>query len=48
MINLIFNENIIQYSRIFAPQVQTSCNETDAPLLLESFPNRPRTQFEAS
>jgi len=41
-------KKIIQYSRTFAPQVQTSWNQADAPLLLESFPKRPRTQFEAS
>ncbi len=46
--NLIFSEKFIQYSRTFALQVQTPWNQADAPLLLESFPKRPRTQFEAS
>jgi hypothetical protein len=36
--NLIFSEEIIQYSRTFAPQVQTSWNQPDALLLLKSFP----------
>jgi hypothetical protein len=40
-------KKIIQYSRTFATQVQTSWNQADAPLLLESFPKRPRTQSEA-
>jgi hypothetical protein len=44
---LIFNEKIIQYSRTFAPQVQTSWNQAHAPLLIESFPKRPRMRFEA-
>ncbi len=35
--NLIFNEEIIQYSRTFAPQVQMSWNQAHAPLLEESF-----------
>jgi hypothetical protein len=47
-IYLVFSEEIIQYSRTFAPQVQTSWNQADAPLLLKSFPKRPRTQSEAS
>ncbi len=46
--NLIFSGKIIQYSRTFAPQVQTSWNQADAPLLPESFPKRPRTRSEAS
>jgi hypothetical protein len=46
--NLIFSEEIIQYSRTFALQVQTSWNEADAPLPLKSYPKRPRTQYEAS
>ncbi len=46
--NLIFSEEIIQYSRTFAPQVQTSWNQSHAPLLVESFPKRPRTRSEAS
>ncbi len=45
---LIFSEEIIQYSRTFALQVQTSWNQADAPLLLESFPKKPRTQSKAS
>jgi hypothetical protein len=46
--HLIFSEEIIQYSRTFTPQVQTSWNQADEPLVLESFPKRPRTQSEAS
>jgi len=46
--NLVFNEKIIQYSRNFAPQVQTSWNQAHAPLIIESFPKTPRMQFEAS
>ncbi len=46
--NSIFSEEIIQYSRTFAMQVQTPWNQTHAPLLLKSFPKRPRTWFEAS
>jgi hypothetical protein len=46
--NLIFSEEIIQYSRTFAEQVQTSWNQAHAPLLVESFPKIPRTQSEAS
>ncbi len=45
--NLIFSEEIIQYSRSFAPQVQTSWNQAHAPLL-ESFPKTPRSRSEAS
>jgi hypothetical protein len=45
--NLIFSEKIIQYSRTFAPQVQTSWNQANAPLPLKSYPKRPRTQYEA-
>jgi hypothetical protein len=41
--NLIFSEKIIQYSRTFAPQVQTSWNQARAPLLIESFSKTPRT-----
>ncbi len=47
-LNLIFSEKIIQYWRTFAPQVQMSWNQAHAPLLLESFPKRPRMQSEAS
>jgi len=46
--NLIFSEEIIQYSRTFAPQVQRSWNQAHAPLLIKSFPKTPRTQSEAS
>ncbi len=46
--NLIFSEKIIQYSRTFAPQVQTSWNQAHAPLLIESFPKTSRTRSEAS
>jgi hypothetical protein len=41
-------EKIIQYSRTFAPQVQTPWNQDDAPLLVESFPKKRITQFDAS
>ncbi len=46
--NLIWMDEIIQYSRTFAPQVQTSWNQVDAPLLVECFPKRSRTWSEAS
>ncbi len=46
--NLIFSEKIIQYSRIPTLQVQMPWNQADAPLLLESFPKRLRTWYEAS
>jgi hypothetical protein len=46
--NLICSEEIIQYSRTFAPQVQTSWNQANAPLLIESSPKTPRTRSEAS
>jgi hypothetical protein len=46
--NLIFSEEIIEYSKTFASQVQTSGNQADAPLLIESFPKTPRTQSQAS
>jgi hypothetical protein len=45
--NLIFSEEIIQYSRTFASQVQTSWNQANAPLPLKRYPKRPRTQYEA-
>jgi hypothetical protein len=48
LFNLIFNEKIIQYSRTFALQVQTSGNQAHAPLLFESFPKTSRTWYEAS
>ncbi len=37
-INLMFSEEIIQYSRTFALQVQTSWNQAYAPFLIKSFP----------
>jgi hypothetical protein len=40
--NLISSQEIIQYSRTFAPQVQTPWNQSHAPLLVESFPKTPR------
>jgi len=43
--NLIFSEEIIQYSRTFAPQVQTSWNQAHAPLVVEIFPKTPRTNY---
>ncbi len=46
--NLIYSEKIIQYSKTFAPQVETSRNQAHAPLLAKSFPKTPRTQSEAS
>jgi len=45
---LVFSEEIIQYSRTFALQVQTSWHQAHGPLLVESFPKTPRTQSEAS
>jgi hypothetical protein len=41
-------EEIIQYSRTFALQIQTTGNQADAALLLESFPKRLRMRYEAS
>ncbi len=46
--NLIFNEKIIQFSRAFMLKVQMSLNQAHAPLLLKSFPKRPKMWFEAS
>jgi hypothetical protein len=46
--NLIFNEKIIQYSRTFALQFQTSWNQGHAPVLIKRFPKTPRTWSEAS
>jgi len=43
---LIFSEEIIQYSRTFAPQVQTSWKQAHAPLLMESFPKTPRNHLK--
>jgi hypothetical protein len=40
--NLIFVEEIIQYSRTSLPQVQMPWNQANAPLFLESFPKRLR------
>jgi hypothetical protein len=34
--NFIFSEDIIQYSRTFAPRLQTPRNQAHAPLLIES------------
>ncbi len=48
LFNLIFSEEIIQYSKTFALQVQTSWNQAHAPLLVKSFPKTSRTQSEAS
>jgi hypothetical protein len=46
--NSICSEEIIQYSRTFALQVQTSSwNQAHAPILVESFPKTPRTRSEA-
>jgi hypothetical protein len=48
LFNLIFSEEIIQYSRTFALQVQKSWNRAHAPLLIiKSFPETP-TESEAS
>ncbi len=47
-LDLIFSEEIIQYSRTFALQVQTSWNQAHAPLLVKNFPKTPRTWSEAS
>jgi hypothetical protein len=41
--DLIFSEEIIQYSRTFALQVQTPWNQAHAPFLIESFPTTSRT-----
>jgi hypothetical protein len=46
--NLNFSEEIIQYSRTFAWQVQMLSNQAHAPLLIKSFPKTPRTRSEAS
>jgi hypothetical protein len=43
-IYLIFSEEIIQYSRTFAPQVQTSLNQAHAPFIVKSFPKTPRSR----
>ncbi len=49
----IFSEEIIQYSKAFAPQVQTNVMEPSPPctsptLLVKSFPKTPRTRSKAS
>ncbi len=44
----ILNEEIIQYSRTFAPQVQISWNQAHAPLLIKSFPKTTRTRSDSS
>ncbi len=44
----IFSGKIIQYSKPFAPQVQTLWNQAHAPLLVKSFQKTSRTQSEAS
>jgi hypothetical protein len=41
--NLAFNEKNVQFSKTFAPQVQTSWNQVHAPLLIERFPKTPKT-----
>jgi hypothetical protein len=41
-LNLILGEKIIQYSRTFAPQVQTSWNQAHAPLLVMRAFQRPQ------
>jgi len=40
--NLIFNEEIIQYSQTFAPQVQIAWNQSHALFFIENFPKVPR------
>jgi hypothetical protein len=45
---LIFSEKIIQYSRIFALQVQMSWNQAHRPLLIQSFPTISITWCKAS
>jgi hypothetical protein len=46
---LMFSEEIVQYPKTFALQVQTPWNQKPMhPLPLQSFPKRPRTQSEAS
>jgi len=48
MILFYFSEKIIQYSRTFAQQVQTSWNQAHGLLLVESIPKTSRTRSEAS
>jgi hypothetical protein len=45
--NLNFSEEIIQYSRTFAREVQMPLNQAHAPLLIKSFPKTPRMRSEA-
>jgi hypothetical protein len=45
--NLIFSEEIIQYSRTFPLQVQMLWNQVHAPVHIKSFPKTPRTQSDA-
>ncbi len=47
-LNLIFSEEIIQYSWTSTVQVQMPWNQADAPVLLKSFRKRPRMWSEAS
>jgi hypothetical protein len=46
--NLIFSQENFEYSRTFAPQVQTSWNQAHAPLLVKSFPKTSRSHSETS
>jgi hypothetical protein len=45
-LNLIFSEEVIQYPRTFASQVQMSWNQAHAPVLIKSFPKTPKTRIE--
>ncbi len=44
----IFSQEIIQYSRTFAPQVQTQWNQAHGHLLVKNFRQTPRSWSEAS
>ncbi len=44
LFNLIFSEEVIQYSRTFAPQVQTSWNQAHVPTFVESFSKTPSSE----
>jgi hypothetical protein len=47
--DLIFSEEIIRYSKTFAPQVQTSWNPSPCTsLLVESFPKNPKNMIGRS
>ncbi len=46
--NLIFSEEIIQYSRSFALQVQMPRNQAHASLLVQSFPKTQASGFDGS